>query len=130
MAWRHGANDRGNTSLDGREAKSTICRQEKLKSEKKSAEETLEKITIGPLKDAVDYSVWAVSVQNIKVQTAAVEPEKKNPDWSTWSFYQLQIEDKDLKDKLVVIQNPYLMLRQIQDKYRTLLLYRQQQRLG
>ena len=53
--------------------------REKMKTDKKSVEEILGKITICPLKDAEDYSIRAFRVQNIKFQTASMDPDKRKP---------------------------------------------------
>ena len=48
----------------------TFLEREQAKSEKKLAEDVLGKISISPIKDAIDFKVWAETVQNIKLQTA------------------------------------------------------------
>ena len=44
--------------------------QEKTKTDKKLAEDTLGKFSIDPLKDAVDFKLRGETVQSIKIHTA------------------------------------------------------------
>ena len=89
--------------------------RETAKKEKKIAEDILGKISISPIKDAIDFKVWAETVQNIKDQTVKLEPSKRKVRLK--HLLLQSIEDKDLKEKLSIIDCPFTMMKQITEKY-------------
>ena len=79
----------------------TYLERGKAKSEKNLAEDALGKISV---EDAVDYKIWAITVQSIKEQTSTLEPAKRKVRLKHLIFQS--IEDRDLKEDIEIIDHP------------------------
>ena len=55
-------------------------KREQKKKSSKNAEELLGKLMIQPLSDALHFVPWAISLQQLKVETELINKEKKNLD--------------------------------------------------